>query len=81
MRTDSWPLLKVRGLSVDVSMPATPALPPVGRAIVAAVMGRSEPPKVLLIWMRMRGAPMDMCSVWRRVASRKTPPEDYKHHY
>jgi hypothetical protein len=43
------PLLKVRGLRVAVSMPATPALPPAGRAIEAAVMGRSLPPKVLLI--------------------------------
>jgi len=54
-------------------MPATPALPPVGRAMEAAVMGRSLPPKVLLIWRRRRSAPMERCSVCRRVASLKTP--------
>ena len=74
---EAEPLLKVRGLRVAVSMLATPALPPAGRAIEAAVMGRSLPPKVLLIWMRRRSAPMERCRVWRRVASLKAPPPPF----
>ena len=74
------PFLKVRGFRVVVSMPETPALPEVGRAMVAAVMGRSEPPKVLLIWRRMRSAGRERWRVWRRVASLNTPPLDWQVH-
>lgn len=38
-------------------------------------MGRSEPPKVLEMMILILGAPMDICRVWRRVASRMTEPE------
>lgn len=69
--------MKVSGFAVVVSMPATPALPPVGSAIEAAVMGRSLPPNVLLIWIRSRSAPMDRCSVWRSVASLNTAPPPF----
>jgi hypothetical protein len=41
--------LKVSPIRVVVSMPLTPAFPPVGRAIEAAVIGRSLPPKVFEI--------------------------------
>jgi hypothetical protein len=57
-------------------IPETPAAPSVGRPIDAAVMGRSEPPKVLEKAMRRVGAPMEMWRVWRRVASLRTEPED-----
>ncbi|KAL1840046.1 hypothetical protein VTK73DRAFT_3860 [Phialemonium thermophilum] len=75
MVTELLPL-KVRPASEAVSMPLTPTPPPAGRATDAAVMGRSLPPKVLEIWTRMRSPPMDMCRVWRRVASRnmELPP-------
>jgi hypothetical protein len=56
-------------------MPETPAAPPAGSATEPAVMGRSEPPKVLEIASLILGEPMDMCRVWRRVASFRTPPE------
>lgn len=71
---DAEPLLNVRGLSVAVSIPATPALPPAGRAMEAAVMGKSLPPNVLLIWIRRRSVPIDKWRVWRSVASLKTAP-------
>lgn len=66
------PLLKVRGWRVVVSMLGTPGLLFEGRAMVAAVMGRSLPPKVLLICRRSRSVPRERCRVWRRVASWKT---------
>lgn len=54
---------KVRPLRVEVSIPETPAAPLRGRAIEAAVMGKSEPPKVLDSWMRIRDAPMEAWKV------------------
>ena len=55
----------------------TPALPPVGRARDADVMGRSVVPKVLENWMRMRSAGMEMWRVWRRVASLRIADPDF----
>jgi hypothetical protein len=60
-------------------MPLTPAAPPTGSPTEPAVMGRSEPPKVLEIVILIFGAPTDMWRVWRSVASRRTPPELYDH--
>lgn len=54
---------KVSPLVVAVSIPETPAAPPSGRATEAAVMGRSEPPKVLVSWKRMRDAPIEAWKV------------------
>lgn len=47
---------KVRCLTVSVRMAGEPAVPFTGRAIVAAVMGRSVRPKALLNWNRMVSA-------------------------
>jgi hypothetical protein len=44
---------KVRCWRVPGRMAGEPAVPLAGRAMVAAVMGRSEPPKALLNWNRI----------------------------
>merc|ERR1711964_918856 len=59
----------------EACMPLTPAAPPAGRPTEPAVMGRSEPPKVLEMVILILGAPTDMWRVWRSVASRITLPE------
>jgi hypothetical protein len=63
--------------SGEAWMPLTPAAPPVGRPMEPAVMGRSEPPKVLEIAILSLDVPTDRWRVCRRVASFRTPPELY----
>jgi hypothetical protein len=83
----TWPLGTVKLLfpptvmaaSGEAGMPLTPAAPPAGSPTEPAVMGRSDPPKVLEIVILIFGAPTDMWRVWRSVASRRTPPELYDH--
>lgn len=72
MEMDCEPPLKVMPRIVEAWMSFAPAFPPPGCEIAALVMGRAEVPNVLEIWILIWSAPMDMCSVWRIVASLRT---------
>src|SRR3954462_13844329 len=68
------PAEKVTGREEPGTMADTPEVLLAARATVTAVMGRSEPPKLLEICSRMVGAARPTLTVWRRVASTRTEP-------
>lgn len=68
--TDMEPL-NVNPFRVEIWMAFEPALSPTGKAMEAAVMGKSDWPKVLESWMRSVDVGMETWNVWRSVASVK----------
>jgi len=64
--------LNVKPTMGDASIPFTPAFPEAGIARDAAVIGKSVVPKVFDNWIRKRVVAIEMCKVWRTVASLKT---------
>src|SRR5690348_1423859 len=69
--TDDRPS-NVSGRVVPGRIPLTPALPSIGSAIAAAVIGSAEPPKAFENRSRTSLPPSDTWTVWRSVLSTRT---------